>query len=306
MHRNSLFKWRHFFISRNQIDKSIVSTTLEKEPLARKWNFNDSIGAMDGKHVLLKPPAHSGSQYFNYKHTFTIVLLAIVDADYKFIFADVGCNGRISNGGVLKNCSLYQALEDKALKIPRETLLPGTDQCFPHVIVADDAFPLKVYIMKLYSQNTLKQEKRLFNYRLSRARRVVENAFGILPNRFRIFMTRMGLVPEKVEVITLACCTLHNFLQPKVESQSIYMPPRSIDTEDADTHVFCPREWHQGPTPTGLQPLAQQGSNRHSNSTKQVHDKLCQYFFIQIKAVYHGSGIWCKQFTNSTLSTAHF
>ena len=88
-----------------------------------KWNFNNCIGAMDGKHVLIKPPANSGSQYFNYKHTSSIVLLAIVDADYKFIFADVGCNGRISDGGVLKNCSLYQALEDKALKIPKESPL---------------------------------------------------------------------------------------------------------------------------------------------------------------------------------------
>ena len=58
----------------------------------------------------------------------------------------------------------------------------------------------------------------------------------------------------------------------------MYMPPGSIDREDADTHVFCPGEWHQGPTSTGLQPLAQQGSNRQSNSAKQVRDKLCQYF----------------------------
>ena len=243
-----------------------------------KWNFNNCIGAMDGKHVLIKPPANSGSQYFNYKHTSSIVLLAIVDADYKFIFADVGCNGRISDGGVLKNYSLYQALEDKALKIPKESPLPGTDQGFPHVIVADDAFPLKEYIMKPYSRNTLTREKRIFNYRLSRARRVVENAFGILSNRFRIFMTPISLVPEKVEIITLACCTLHNYLRSKVESQFIYMPPGSIDREDADTHVFCPGEWHQGPTSTGLQPLAQQGSNRHSNSAKQVRDILCQYF----------------------------
>ena len=64
--------------------------------------------------------------------------------------------------GVLKNCSLYQALEDKVLKIPREThYIPGTDQCFPHVIVADDAFPLKEYTMKPYSQNTLTCEKNI-------------------------------------------------------------------------------------------------------------------------------------------------
>ena len=84
--------------------------------------------------------------------------MAIVDADYKFIYTDIGCNGRISDGGVFKNCSLYQALENKTLKIPKESMLPGTTQGFPHVIVADDAFPLKEYIMKPYSQQGLTPE----------------------------------------------------------------------------------------------------------------------------------------------------
>ena len=71
----------------------------------------------------------------------------------------MGCNGRISDGGVFKNCSLYHALEEKRLNILKETQLPGTEQTFPFVIVADDAFPLKDYIMKPYSQNGLTPEK---------------------------------------------------------------------------------------------------------------------------------------------------
>ena len=85
---------------------------------------------------------------------------------------------------MFKNCSLYRALEEKCLNIPKEAQLPGTDQTFPFVIVVDDAFPLKDYILKPYSRNDLTPEKRIFNYCLSRARRVVENAFGILANRF--------------------------------------------------------------------------------------------------------------------------
>ena len=90
-----------------------------------KWNFNNCIGAIDGKHVLIRPPPNTGSYYFNYKHTFSIVLLAIVDADYRFIYTEVGCNGRISDGGVFKNCNLYR------LNIPKEAQLPGTEQSFP-------------------------------------------------------------------------------------------------------------------------------------------------------------------------------
>ena len=172
-----------------------------------KWNFNNCIRAMDGKHVLIRPPPNSGSYYFNYKHSFSIVLLAIVDANYKFMYTDIGCNGRISDSGVFKNYSLYHTLEHKTLKIPKESTLPGSNQAFSFVLVADDAFPLKDYIMKPYSQHGLTTEKCVFNYRLSRARRIVENAFGILSNRFRIFMTPINLSPEKVATITSLLCT---------------------------------------------------------------------------------------------------
>ena len=163
-----------------------VPTTEEEwkkiaDAFASNWNFNNCIGAMDGKHIVIRPPPNSGSYYFNYKHTFSIVLLAIVDADYKFVYVDIGCNGRISDGGVFRNCNMYQMLEQKKLNVPEPTPLPGSTIMCPYTLVADDAFPLKMYILKPYGQVGLTREKRIFNYRL---RRVVENAFGILANRF--------------------------------------------------------------------------------------------------------------------------
>ena len=124
-----------------------------------KRNFNNCIGAMDGKHVLIYPPPNSGSYYFNYKHLFSIVQVAIVDANYRFIYTDVGCNGRISDGGVFKNRSVYRTLEHNSLNIPKESTLPETEQTFPFVIVADDAFPMKDYLMKPYSQRGLTPAK---------------------------------------------------------------------------------------------------------------------------------------------------
>ena len=79
------------------------------------------------------------------------------------------------------------------------------------MFVSDDAFRLTSRILKPYSQRQF-QENKIFNYRSLRAKRVVENAFEILSNRFQLFQREVNLSVEKVELITLACCVLHNFL----------------------------------------------------------------------------------------------
>ena len=138
---------------------------------------------MDGKHVQLKCPFNSGSFYLSYKSSFSILLLPLVDTDYKFLYVDVGCTGRISDGGVFFfNSSLSNALSLNTLNI----LLLDCES-LPYVVVADDGLSLKTFMMKPYAFKNQCTEKRVFNYHLCRARRVVENVFGILVNRFRIF-----------------------------------------------------------------------------------------------------------------------
>jgi len=195
------------------------SVSMEWQVVAEKfnalWQFPHCIGALDGKHINFRPSRKEGSMYRNYKGRDSIVLLGLVDAEYKFLFVDIGRNGRMHDASIFRESPLATQLYSGTLNLPVPSPLPGFNINMPFVIVADDAFPLKTNIMKPYPGRTLDIEKKIFNYRLSRARRTVENAFGIMANRFRILLSTISLSVEKVELITYACCVLHNFLLEK-------------------------------------------------------------------------------------------
>ena len=120
------------------------------------------------------PPPNTGSLYYNYKHHFSIILLALVDSHYRFIYVDIGAYGRSSDGGVFNNSQLSHALQNQ-LHIPPASVVNETEYTCPYVIIMDDAFALKPYALR-----NLTLMQRVYNYWLSRARRVVECAFGQL------------------------------------------------------------------------------------------------------------------------------
>jgi hypothetical protein len=125
-----------------------------------RWKFPNCLGALDGKHVLIRAPARSGSLHFNYKGTQSVFLMALVDSNYNFIYVDAGCNGRVSDGGVFRNSSLSSAIEENALNIPPGKPLPGRQIACPYVIVADAAFPLRENIMKAHAGSALGDMKK--------------------------------------------------------------------------------------------------------------------------------------------------
>lgn len=185
----------------------------------QRWNFPHCIGAIDGKHVALRKPKNSGSNFHNYKGFFSIVLLAVVDSDYKFLYVDIGQSGCGSDAGVF-NLTDFQALLDNGQAgLPEPEHLPGEEEIegrkIGYFIVGDDAFALKPWMMKPLPLRYMNRQQRTFNYRLSRARRVVENVFGILASRFRCLLTTMQQEPDRVSTITMACCVLHNLLRMK-------------------------------------------------------------------------------------------
>lgn len=107
--------------------------------------------------------------------------MALVNADYCFTFVDVGAQGRMNDAGVFACTSLYQKMVRGDLLLPPNRPLPGRQISVPYIMVGDDAFPLSTSLLKPYPGNHAKGSiERIFNYRLCRARRIVENVFGIL------------------------------------------------------------------------------------------------------------------------------
>ncbi|KFM83313.1 putative nuclease HARBI1, partial [Stegodyphus mimosarum] len=246
------------------------------EAFNEKWNLPHCIGAIDGKHIMIKAPAGGGSTFYNYKNFNSIVLMASVDADYNFTFIDVGCNGRVSDGGVFARTSLFSLLENNSLELPDPTsLVPGSDPV-NYYMVADEAFPLKPYLMRPYPGRNISQEQRIFNYRLSRARRVVENAFGILSNRFQILMQSIQLPPPTVDKIVSVCCCLHNFLRER-PSRQLYTPGELIDHEDEEFN-FVPGLWRSQQSNNKMKALCKQnGYNTGSVESRLARERICNY-----------------------------
>lgn len=123
--------------------------------------------------------------YFSY--IFSTVLFAVVDATYNFTYITVGCQGCISDGGVFNQTIFKQSADNCAMNLPTPTPLPGREKPMPYVFVGDAAFPLLENIMKPYSgHHDRGSSKRVYNYCLSRARRVVENVFGVSTARLSV------------------------------------------------------------------------------------------------------------------------
>ena len=76
--------------------------------------------------------------------------MALVDADLRFLYIDVGTNGKVSDGGVWNKCGLKAALENNTLNLPAPEPLPGREVPLPYVVVADEAFGMKPWLMKPY------------------------------------------------------------------------------------------------------------------------------------------------------------
>lgn len=197
------------------------------------WQFPNCLGSIDGKHVTIRCPQNSGSNYFSYLKKFSIVLMAIVDPEYKFIAIDVGGFGKNSDGGIFQASAMGRRFLEGTFNIPPNRSLSDDDHDeIPCVLIGDEAFTLSTYLMRPfpYRQARYDRNKENFNYRLCRARRVVENAFGILSHKWRLFFRPLEVKVGTAKKMVKVACVLHNLLRVKnVDQQFVHLRDNNND-----------------------------------------------------------------------------
>ncbi|XP_012522028.1 protein ALP1-like [Monomorium pharaonis] len=241
-----------------------------------KCNFAHCIGAIDGKRVIIQCPNNDRSTYFNDKYSHSIVLMAICDANYIIRFVDIGAYGRRSDGSIFRDSAIGQAFDEGQMGIPQPTVVREGGSVLPYCLVGDEAFPLKSYLLRPYpGRDGLIPKQSIYNYRLSRARRMIENTFGILASQWRIYRKPIIANPKNAKIMISATICLHNWLCR--QDSNIYVPPTLIDIDEPNS--FTPGSWRiimeDG---CAFRNISNCGSNMSAKQCVDIRNKFCDYF----------------------------
>lgn len=207
------------------------------------WNIPNCVGAIDGKHLRIEKFPNSGSTNFNYKSYHSVVLLACCDADGLYTLIETGFAGRNSDGGIFAASAIKHYITQGALDIPPPSKLTydENDCSFPYYFVGDEAFALSKYLMRPYSKRALDNTKRIYNYRISRARKTIECTFGMTAEKWASFNGPIRCRNmKKINYIVKADCVLHNFVRKREGLE--YIPRNMEDGETINNPVIQPQD----------------------------------------------------------------
>ena len=188
---------------------------------------------IDWKHVVIQKPKNGSSFYYNYRHT--VILPIIAGPNQECLYEDVGTNDRLNDGCLWSKSKISTVIQDNKVGISPSQLLPDPERLgrFPFVFLDDDAFALKLYLLKPYSLQGLTPEKGVFNYKLSRGRRISESLFGILEIHSLTNHTIITLLnPPVVTDIISASLAFYNTLCNSREN-FVYCPPGLVVSESS-------------------------------------------------------------------------
>ncbi|KAL2101893.1 hypothetical protein ACEWY4_003654 [Coilia grayii] len=161
--------------------------------------FNRAVGAIDGSHIRIKPPSIDRLDYLNYKGFYSIIMQAVCDSEGKFLDIFVGYPGSVHDTRVLKNSPLY---------VNRTYPPPG------YFLLGDGGYPClerPICLIAPYKEPVAGRVERRFNFHHSKARSVVERAFGMMKTRWRATLFKaLEVKATFAPVVTASCAFLHN------------------------------------------------------------------------------------------------
>lgn len=197
--------------------------------------------------------------------------MAVADAENRFLFVDVGAYGSEGDGSVFFKSEFGQSIAQGTINLPEDAKIGSHE--LPFVFVGDDAFPLTERIMKPFSQArgcSLDDSQKIFNYGLSRARRCVENAYGILTAKFICLSRTLFCTPERAQKIVSTCCVLHNYFI--THARNTYCPPQLVDRYDRNG-TLIEGEWRKNAQSLVNVPLRSFGRARQNAKDIREHSK---------------------------------
>ena len=225
-----------------------------------KWGVPQCVGAIDGSHIPISAPVLNHTDYYNRKGWYSVILQGLVDHSYHFLDVYVGWPGNVHDTRVFAHSSLYTSLAGSEL-LPSTKMITLNGVNVPLFIIGDSAYPLETWLMKPFSQNVaVTPQHRTYNYRISRARIVVENAFGRLKARWRRLMKRNDMHMENIPTVITATCVLHNLCEVHGETfnESWLHEAESGSSFPQPSTITCP--------------------DSHSDRPKEIRDALVQHF----------------------------
>ena len=182
------------------------------EGFEHRRGFPQAVGAIDGTHIPIICPEDSSTDYYNRKCFYSIIMQAVVDYQGLFIDVYIGWPGKVHDARVFVNSSFHKGMVNGTLFPRRNRVIKGVE--VPLLILGDPAYPALPWLMKPYPEHaSMTEEMKHYNYRQSRARIVVENAFGRLKGRWRCLMKRLNCQVSNVGNIVASCVVLHNICE---------------------------------------------------------------------------------------------
>ena len=205
--------------------------------------------------------------------------MAVCDANYCLSLIDIGQYSSNNDSGVLAASKMGQLFKDNEMNLPSSSKISESDFDFTYFLLGDEIFLLKPWLMWQFPGKNATKEERVYNYRHSRARGRIENAFRILPAQWRIFQKKIRATVKHFESYTLACLALHNYLcQTK---NAGYSPSAFTDPEDNSGNLI-PGEWRSlNNRNNAFEDLSRTHGSRVASEALEIRSELKRYMNSQ-------------------------